>query len=140
MSLVQCKDCGAMVSDQASACPKCGAPIEPAANGQQYQQPYQQQYQQPYQQPYQQQYQQPAYQQVAPNQPYQAPVNDTPNAGLNVLSFFFPLVGWILWGVNHQTKPNSARACAKWAWIGFAVAFVCSILYGVLVGVAMLDY
>lgn len=128
-----------MVSDQASACPKCGAPIEPAANGQQYQQPYQQ-YQQPYpSQQYQQQYQQPAYQQVAPGQPYQMPVNDTPHAGLNVLSFFFPLVGWILWGVNLRTKPNTARACAKWAWIGFAVAFVCSILSGVLFGLTMFD-
>lgn len=27
MALIKCPDCGAEVSDQAPACPKCGAPI-----------------------------------------------------------------------------------------------------------------
>lgn len=28
MALIQCEDCGAMISDQAKSCPKCGCPIE----------------------------------------------------------------------------------------------------------------
>lgn len=31
MALVPCKFCGEMISDQATACPKCGAPVEQAA-------------------------------------------------------------------------------------------------------------
>jgi len=29
MALIKCNECGQMVSDKASTCPKCGAPIEP---------------------------------------------------------------------------------------------------------------
>lgn len=28
MALIQCKECGAMISDQAKSCPKCGCPVE----------------------------------------------------------------------------------------------------------------
>lgn len=31
MALVPCKSCGEMISDQATTCPKCGSPVEPAA-------------------------------------------------------------------------------------------------------------
>jgi len=31
MALVQCKSCGESISDQATTCPKCGAPVEQAA-------------------------------------------------------------------------------------------------------------
>lgn len=30
MALIKCNECGQMVSDKASTCPKCGAPIEPS--------------------------------------------------------------------------------------------------------------
>ncbi len=28
MALIKCEECGAMVSEKATTCPKCGAPIE----------------------------------------------------------------------------------------------------------------
>lgn len=28
MALIQCRECGKQVSDQASACPQCGAPVQ----------------------------------------------------------------------------------------------------------------
>lgn len=29
MALIECKECGQMISDKAAACPKCGCPVEP---------------------------------------------------------------------------------------------------------------
>lgn len=109
MALIQCKGCGAMISDQASVCPKCGTPVSQQSSNSQ----------------------QPAYQQVAPTQQsYQATnSNDVPNGGLNVLSFIFPLVGWILWGVYKGSSPVKAGACSKWAWIGFAANIIISLLF-----------
>lgn len=113
MALIQCPTCGAMVSDQAASCPKCGVPLSGGA-------------QQPNQQPT----QQPAYQQVAPNQSaYRTTESkDEPSGGLNALSFFVPLVGWILWGVFKSESPVKAASCAKWGWIGFGVAVLLNIL------------
>lgn len=45
-----------------------------------------------------------------------------------VLSFFFPIVGWILWAVKKDQNPEDASKWAKWAWIGFGVG-----LAGVLI-------
>ncbi len=45
-----------------------------------------------------------------------------------LLSFVFPIVGWILWAVKKNTYPEEASKCAKWAWIGFAVGAISSIL------------
>ena len=28
MALIQCTECGAMISDKAKSCPKCGCPVE----------------------------------------------------------------------------------------------------------------
>jgi len=112
MALIQCPGCGAMVSDQATSCPKCGASITKNASlGQQ-----------------------PAYQQVAPmQQAYQTTSpQDVPNGGLNVLSLFFPVVGWILYFVYRDKTPIKAKACAKFAWIGFAI----SVVFGFISGLA----
>ena len=112
MALIQCKECGAMVSDQAENCPKCGSPIAKNSSvGQQ-----------------------PAYQQVTPTQPsYQTTdPQDAPNGGLNVLSLFFPLVGWILYFVYKDKTPIKAKSCAKFAWIGFAI----SVVFGFISGLA----
>lgn len=122
MALIQCPECGAMVSDQATSCPKCGSPVRIGGA------PFSQQV-----------YQQPAYQQVAQQQtfPKTAP-KDEASAGLKVLSFFFPYVGWILYFVFHNEAPAKAKACSKWAWIGVAVSIVLTILL-VIIAVA-LDY
>ncbi len=45
-----------------------------------------------------------------------------------VLSFFFPIIGWILWAVKKDSNPEDAHKCAKWAWIGVAVGVGCYLL------------
>ncbi len=47
-----------------------------------------------------------------------------------VLSFLFPIVGWILWAVKKDSNPEDAHKCAKWAWIGVVVYFVCVFFLG----------
>ena len=46
-------------------------------------------------------------------------INDTPSAGLKVLSFFIPLAGLILFVVQSKDTPISAKEYGKWALIGF---------------------
>lgn len=110
MALIQCKGCGSMISDQASVCPKCGTPVSQSSLGGQ----------------------QPAYQQVAPaHQPYASTnAEDTSSIALNVLSFLFPVVGWVLWGMYKATSPIRAKACSKWAWIGFGITCLFYLLCG----------
>lgn len=48
--------------------------------------------------------------------------DDQPSTGLNVLSLFIPLVGWILYFVYKNETPVKAGSCAKWAWIGFGIS------------------
>ncbi len=47
--------------------------------------------------------------------------NDIPVAGLKVLSFLFPLIGLILYIMNADKKPYSAKEYGKWTLIGLAV-------------------
>lgn len=46
---------------------------------------------------------------------------DKASTGLKVLCFFFPIVGLILYLVNKDKKPLSAKEYGKWGIIGFAV-------------------
>ena len=95
--------------------------------------------QSPYQQPNYQQapYQQNPYQQPNYQQPYPAPaVADAPSTGFAILSFFFPLVGLVLWLVWKDKTPLKAKSCGKGALIGVIVNVVFSIIYGVIIGVA----
>lgn len=64
----------------------------------------------------------------------QTPSNvvDEPNAGLNVLSFFIPLAGLIMYLVFHEKAPNKAHGCGKWALIGFIVSIALSIVFGIM--------
>lgn len=47
-----------------------------------------------------------------------SPVLDVPSGGLNVLSFFFPLIGLILYLVWLEKTPIKAKKIGKWALIG----------------------
>lgn len=51
-------------------------------------------------------------------------LDDKPNMGLNILSLFFPIVGLVLFCVNLEKKPTSAKSYGVWALIGF-VAGIC---------------
>ena len=94
--------------------------FEPQTNGQQFtDNNANPQFQQPYQQaPYQQPYQQPYYQ--------QPPVVDQKSTGLNILSFFIPLVGLILYLTMKDQTPIKAKGCGKAALIGFILGIVAS--------------
>ena len=46
---------------------------------------------------------------------------DTPSTVLNILSFFIPIVGLILYLVLKDEEPKKANAVGKWALIGVGV-------------------
>lgn len=48
-------------------------------------------------------------------------VVDTPNAGLNLLAFFIPLVGLILFCATHSQTPKKANQIGSFALIGFII-------------------
>ena len=59
---------------------------------------------------------------------------DKPSTGFLILSFFFPLIGLILYLVWKNTSPLKAKSCGKGALIGFIVGVVISVVYSVIVG------
>ena len=107
MALIQCTECGAMISDRAESCPKCGAPTAVKSSYG---------HQSAYQQPH------PTYPTYETTEP-----EDSPSVGLNILAFLIPLVGWILYFVLKGRTPDKARSCAIAAWCGFAVGFCLSL-------------
>ena len=40
---------------------------------------------------------------------------------LIIISFLFPIVGWILYFVKKEDMPNAAKKYAYWAWGGFGL-------------------
>ena len=58
--------------------------------------------------------------------------DDKPSKGLKFLSFIIPLLGLILYLVNMNEKPISAKAYGKSALIGFIVGIVLYVLYFIL--------
>ena len=46
---------------------------------------------------------------------------DNPKIGLVILSFIFPIVGWILWATNKDEKPAAARTYSLCAWAAFGL-------------------
>lgn len=43
---------------------------------------------------------------------------------LGILSFLFPLIGWILYFYFRKKDIKRAKICSKWAWIGFAIGMI----------------
>lgn len=64
---------------------------------------------------------------------------DEASAGLKVLSFFFPLIGLILFAVYSQNTPNAAKEYGKWALIGFIVGIVIGIVSVIILNVVMVS-
>lgn len=103
-----------------------------------YQQPQQGYQQQNYQQQNYQAGPQPNYQQPfnqMPNQPFYPPQEEKANVGLAVLSFFFPIVGLIIYLVKKDDKPKTAKLCGKCALISFIFNIVLVIISNVLAAV-----
>jgi predicted amidophosphoribosyltransferase len=49
---------------------------------------------------------------------------DVPSTGLNVISFFIPIVGLVLYLVHHDKAPQKAKAIGKYSLIGFCVSLL----------------
>lgn len=56
---------------------------------------------------------------------------DSIGAGLGILSFLIPIVGWIMYFVWKDEYPHKASQACTLAWIGFAVNIVLTILASV---------
>lgn len=112
-----CSKCGTTAEDNAGFCTACGTAFEsPQPRPQTY---YQQQ-----------NYQQPTYQTYS-----QQPVSDEPaNGGLCVLSFFIPIVGFVLAAINWNTAPRAAKSYLKASLIPFIIYFAFVVL-GILIAV-----
>ena len=82
-------------------------------------QPYAQPYTPPAGQPY-------AYGQPAPG--YAPAADDKKSVGLNILSFFFPVIGLIIYLTTKKDKPIRAKSMGKCALAGFIVGIVLSIV------------
>lgn len=133
-----CTSCGSPLDEGVKFCTNCGAAVEEAAPAvapeaapapaQESLPPFEQQ---PQQAPsYQQPQQAPGYQQPSP-QPTFAPAGDaqaapvdTGNIGWGILGFFIPLVGFILFFVWRNTKPQSARVSLIGAVIGLCLGIL----------------
>lgn len=53
---------------------------------------------------------------------------DVPVGWMNAISFFVPVAGWVFYFVKRNETPIKAKACAKWAWIGFGVTVFIELL------------
>ncbi len=81
-----------------------------------------------YQQSFGQQPEQPSFPQPNGGQPVAAPV-DSGHIGWGVLGFFFPIVGWILYFVWKNTKPQTAKVAGIGGLIGFALNIVLTLMF-----------
>lgn len=66
---------------------------------------------------------------------YNQPVmtEDKPNIGLNILAWFIPIVGFILWGVWKDKTPRKAKSIGKTALISAIVNIVLAIIVSIIV-------
>lgn len=111
---MNCPNCGTEIPDNSAFCESCGNAVtaQPASpvDGTYQQQPIAQ----------------PATP-ATPQTPAAAPVNDSGSIGWGILSFFFPIVGLILFLVWRTKKPKSAKVAGIGAIIGFALSLLANI-------------
>lgn len=124
-----CTSCGSPLEEGVKFCTNCGAAVEepapqaaPEVTPAETLPPFDQQPQQipGYQQPNPNPSPQPAY---IPGDAQAAPA-DTGNIGWGILGAFFPIVGFILFFVWRNTKPQSARVSLIGAVIGLCVGII----------------
>ena len=58
--------------------------------------------------------------------------NDSSSFGMALLGFFFPIVGFIMYAINHGTSPLKAKSSLKGAISGFVVSIIFSIIFYVI--------
>ena len=62
------------------------------------------------------------------------PAEDKPDTAMNVISFFIPLVGLILFLVYHDRQPRKAKSAGKFALIGVGLAAAVVLVMGAVAG------
>ena len=97
-----CSSCGTELTDDAAFCVKCGRPVASNQNTPQVAGN--------------------VIQNNAPN--VNTPEVDAPSDGFGALSFFFPLVGLILFIVWSRSSPLKAKSCGVGALVGFIVSII----------------
>ena len=104
-----CRNCGAQMDDESVYCQNCGANngTEEYGNNQQVNDS--------------------SFDNINTN--IHSVPSDGSNTGFNVLSFFFPLVGLILYLSWKNSLPLRAKGCGKWALIGFICNIVIEICF-----------
>lgn len=55
---------------------------------------------------------------------------------LAIAILFFPIVGWILWGIWKKSNPSKAAKAAKLAWISFWINFTLNIIANILINIS----
>lgn len=60
-----------------------------------------------------------------------ASTEESIGAGLGILSFLFPIVGFILYFVWKDSESHKAKQAANIAWISIAISFVIGFLSGI---------
>ncbi len=58
---------------------------------------------------------------------------DEVNAGLVILSVFFPIFGFIYWAVVHKETPKKGKACGVAALITTGVTMLIYIIFAIIV-------
>ena len=115
-----CSQCGKELVPGAKFCQNCGAPVESAAAAGASEGSSAGHYQQ---------------QNAQPN--YNYVQQDIPSTGLNVLAFFLPLVGLILYLVYVDSTPRRAKDIGKFALIGFGVGVALGVIGAIIQGVVL---
>ncbi len=59
---------------------------------------------------------------------------DDLGTGLKIVSFCFPIVGFILYFVKKNEQPVSAKQACTFGLIGFTLGLIFNIIYFVLIG------
>jgi len=98
-----CQYCGKQINNDAVFCPYCGRKQQTYSGGQ-----------------------------SGPS-PRPSIYQDYNNVGFNILSFFFPIVGLILFCVWHTPYPQRSHGIGVWSLIGVGVRIV--IYVAIIVGV-----
>ena len=127
-----CSQCGKELVQGAKFCQSCGTPVESAAVAGTGAAGYGSASANPSSGSsagnYQQQNAQPNYNYVE---------QDIPSTGLNVLAFFLPLVGLILYLVYVDSTPRRAKDIGKFALIGFGVGVALGVIGAIIQGVVL---
>ena len=66
--------------------------------------------------------------------------NDAPDAGIAVLSFFFPIVGLILYLIWMDKTPLKAKSAGKGALIGVIIGVAIAVIVSVINAVTIASF